>query len=98
MRLAKLGNTQEPPNLKDNRFSSISRSLTQLSNEVKQHKACSQEVATVPGSFDVVSLLIPLEPHADPIFKESADKTQTCQVGQVLFGHPQELENKTDRI
>lgn len=69
-------------------------SLTQLSNKVKQHKACSQEVATVPGGFNVVSLLVPLEPHADAIFKESADKTQTRQMGQVLLGDPQELKHK----
>lgn len=55
--------------------------LTQLSNKVKQHKACSQEVATAPGSLNVISLLIPLEPHANPIFKEGADETQACQVG-----------------
>lgn len=74
-------------------FKLNSRLLTQLSDEVKQHKACSKKVATVPGSLNVVSLLIPLEPHADAIFEEGADETQTCQVGQVLFGYPQELEN-----
>lgn len=68
--------------------------LTQLSYEVKQHKACSQEVATAPSSLNVVSLLIPLEPHADAIFQKGADETQTCQVGQVLFGYPQELAKR----
>lgn len=69
-------------------------SLTQLSYEVKQHKACSQEVATAPGSLDVLSLFIPLEPHANAIFQEGADETQTRQVGQVLFGYPQELGDR----
>lgn len=64
---------------------------TQLSEEVKQHKACSQKVAAAPGSLDVVSLLVPLEPHADAIFQKGANETQARQVGQVLFSYPQEL-------
>lgn len=71
-----------------------SHSLTQLSYEVKQHKARSQEITTVPGSLDVVSLLVPLEPHADAVFQEGADETQSRQVGQVLFGYPQELGDR----
>lgn len=54
---------------------------TQLSYEVKQHKARSQKVAAAPGSLDVIPLLVPLEPHADAIFQKGADETQTCQVG-----------------
>lgn len=73
-----------------------SHSLTQLSYEVKQHKASGQEVATAPGSLDVVSLLIPLKPHADAVFQEGADETQSRQVGQVLFGYPQELVNRVE--
>lgn len=72
----------------------LTHSLTQLSYEVKQNKTCSQEVATVPGCLDVVSLLVPLEPHPNAVFQEGADEAQTCQVGQVLFSYPQELGDR----
>lgn len=54
---------------------------TQLSQEVKQHKARSQKVATAPRSLNVVSLLVPLEPHADSILQKGANETQARQVG-----------------
>lgn len=69
-----------------------SQTLTQLSYEVEQHKRHRQEVPAVPGCLNVVSLLVPLEPHADAILQEGADETQACQVGQVLFCYPQELQ------
>ena len=68
--------------------------LTQLSYEVDQDKASGQEVATTPGSLDVVPLLIPLEPHADAVLQEGADETQAGQVRQVLFGYTQKLEGR----
>lgn len=64
------------------------QTLTQLSYEVKQHKRHGQEVPAVPGCLNVVSLLVPLEPHANAILQEGADETQACQVGQVLFCYP----------
>lgn len=54
---------------------------TQLSYEVKQHEARSQKVAAAPGNLDVVSLLVPLEPHADAIFQKGANEAQARQVG-----------------
>ena len=68
--------------------------LTQLSYEVDQDKASGQEVATTPGSLDVVPLLIPLEPHADAVLQEGADETQAGKVRQVLFGYTQKLEDR----
>lgn len=65
-----------------------SQTLTQLSYEVEQHKRHCQEVPAVPGGINVVSLLVPLEPHADAILQKGADETQPCQVGQVLFCYP----------
>lgn len=65
--------------------------LTYLSTQVEQHKAGGQEVAAAPGGLDVVPLLVPLEPHADPILQEGTDQTQARQVGQILLRHTQEL-------
>ncbi len=67
-------------------------SLTDLSDQVDQHEAAGEEVSAAPGGLDVVSLLAPLEPHADAVLQEGADETQTSEVRQILLRDPQELQ------
>lgn len=69
-----------------------SEPLTQLSKQVEEHEGRSQQVATAPGGVNVVTLLTPLEPHADPILQEGADQAEACHMREVLLGDSQELQ------
>lgn len=71
--------------------------VTDLSDEVEQHKAGGEEISTAPRALDVVSLLTPLEPHAYAVLQKRADETQTRQVRKILFSDPQELQEKQER-
>lgn len=65
--------------------------LTQLSEEIYEHKDGGQEIATVPRAVNVIPLFAPLEPHADAVLQEGADEAQAGHVREVLLRHPQEL-------
>lgn len=69
--------------------------LTQLSEEIYEHKDGGQEIATVPCAINVIPLFAPLEPHADAILQEGADQAQASHVREVLLRHPQELHGQT---
>lgn len=72
--------------------------LTQLSEEIYEHKDGGQEIATVPRSINVIPLFTPLEPHADAILQEGADQAQAGHMGEVLLRHPQELRGQTAQL
>ena len=72
----------------------LSPSLTQLPQQVDEDEAGGQQPATAPRGRDVVALLRPLEPHPHPVLQEGADQTQARQVGEILLGETQKLQQK----
>lgn len=46
---------------------------SQLAKKVHDHKQCGNELSTSPGDVHVLSLLIPLEVHANAILKKSGN-------------------------
>lgn len=71
--------------------------ITQLSQQVEQDEDVGEEVSAAPGGVDVLALLPPLEPHPDPVLQEGADQAETGHVGEVVFGDPQELQQRVRR-
>lgn len=72
-------------------------SVTQLSQQVDEDEEVGDEEATAPGGVDVLALLTPLEPHPDAVLEEGADQAEAGHVGEVVFGHPQELKQRGDQ-
>lgn len=62
--------------------------VTELPQQVEKDEDVGEEAPAAPGGLDVVTLLHPLEPHADPILQEGADQAEPGHVGEVVFGHP----------
>lgn len=70
------------------------RVLTQLAQQVDQDEEVGQEAPAVPGGVDVLALLPPLEPHADPVLQEGADQAEAGHMGEVVLGDSQKLQVK----
>lgn len=68
--------------------------VTQLPQQVEQDEEVGEETSTVPGGLDVLALLPPLKPHADPVLQEGADQAEPGHMGEVVLGDPQKLREE----
>ena len=56
-----------------------------LQNHVEHHEHVREEFSAAPCQVDVVLLLAPLEPHAQPVLEERGDEAESSDMGEVVL-------------
>lgn len=65
---------------------------SQLTKKVHYHKQCGNELSTTPGNVHVLSLLIPLEVHANAILQKCGNQTEASKGGKDGFRPSENLK------